>query len=236
MPLGLLLLFGLTALIFFGLAERVLDRMRLTDIQALVFIGLMIVGSYVEIPFFGGSRLNVGGALVPLALVIYLLSRAGTARERWRAIIAAVVTAVVVVAVGMLVPGGPHTGSITLIDPLWLYAITAGVVGYLSGRSRRSAFIAGVGGLLLADLFDVIGRGATTEIGGAGIFDQIVLGGVIAVGLAELIGESRERLQGGPEQEGERPLSLRQDGGEGTNVLTDGDTGEGGTDDEKTDL
>src|SRR5690625_2495700 len=138
MPLGLLLLFGLAALIFFGLAERVLDRMRLTDVQALVFIGMMIVGSYIELPFFGASRLNVGGALVPLALVIYLLVRAGTARERWRGIFAAVITAVVVTAVGMLVPGGPHTGSVTLIDPLWLFALTAGVVGYLSGRSRRS--------------------------------------------------------------------------------------------------
>lgn len=235
MPLGLLLLFALAAIIFFGLAERVLDRMRLTDVQALVVIGLMIVGSYIEIPFFRGASLNVGGALVPLGLVIYLLSRAGTPRERWRAIIAAAVTGVVVVAVGMLMPGAPHSGSITFIDPIWLFAITAGVVGYLSGRSRRSAFIAGVGGLLLADIFDVLGRGSTTEIGGAGIFDQIVLAGIIAVGLAELIGESRERLQGGPEQEGERPLALRQEDEIGTNVLTDGQTGEGGTDDEKTD-
>lgn len=236
MPLGLLLLFALAAIIFFGLAERVLDRMRLTDVQALVVIGLMIVGSYIEFPFFRGSSLNVGGALVPLGLVIYLLSRAGTVRERWRGVIAAIITAVVVVAVGMLMPGAPHTGSMMLIDPVWLFAITAGVVGYLSGRSRRSAFIAGVGGLLLADLFDVLARGATTEIGGAGMFDQIVLAGVIAVGLAELIGESRERLQGGPKQDAERPLALRQEDEIGTNILTDGHVGEDGTDDEKPEL
>ncbi len=232
MPWGLLLLFALAAIIFFGLAERVLDRMRLTDIQALVFIGLMIAGSYIEIPFFRGSSLNVGGALVPLGLVIYLLSRAGTPRERWRAVIAAVITGIAVLAVGMLMPNAPHTGSMMLIDPVWLFGITAGIVGYLSGRSRRSAFIAGVGGILLADLFDVLVRGAATEIGGAGMFDQIVLAGIIAVGLAELIGESRERLQGGPEQETERPLALRQEDKVEANVVTDGHVGESGADDD----
>ena len=33
------------------------------------------------------------------------------------------------------------------------------------------------------------------------MFDSIVLAGVIAVGLAELVGETRERLGGGPAEE-----------------------------------
>ena len=42
----------------------------------------------------------------------------------------------------------------------------------------------------------------TIAIGGAGIFDVIVLSGILAVGFAEIIGESRERLQGGPATRG----------------------------------
>ena len=76
MPTGMLLLLITAALIYFGAAQRVLDRMRLTDSQALLFIGLMIGGSFIDIPLYQGTveiSVNVGGALVPLALCIYLL-------------------------------------------------------------------------------------------------------------------------------------------------------------------
>jgi hypothetical protein len=42
-------------------------------------------------------------------------------------------------------------------------------------------------------------------IGGAGAFDAIVLAGIVAILLAELIGESLERLTGGPKTEGRPP-------------------------------
>src|SRR5690554_1895955 len=144
MPFGLVLLFALAVLIFFGLAERVLDRMRLTDTQALLFIGLMIAGSFLSIPIGGESRINVGGALVPLALVIYLIVRAGTRKERWRAILSAIITTVAIIGISQLIPSAPHEGTRMLIDPLWLFGVTAGIVAYLSGRSRRAAFVAGV--------------------------------------------------------------------------------------------
>ena len=41
--------------------------MRLTDAQALLFIGLMIGGSFIDIPLYRGAveiSVNVGGALV----------------------------------------------------------------------------------------------------------------------------------------------------------------------------
>jgi len=45
----------------------------------------------------------------------------------------------------------------------------------------------------------------TVHIGGAGAFDSIVIAGIIAVILSELIGEGRERLQGGPDSRGRDP-------------------------------
>ncbi|NLL49014.1 MAG: DUF1614 domain-containing protein, partial [Firmicutes bacterium] len=79
MPTGTALLLLVAALIYFGVGQRLLDRMRLTDTQALIFIALMIGGSFVTIPLHQGRTsvsLNLGGAVVPLALVVYLLARA----------------------------------------------------------------------------------------------------------------------------------------------------------------
>jgi len=94
--IGLVILVVISILIYFGLAHRALDRMRLSDRGALGIIVALIIGSFIDIPIPGGRYLvtvNVGGALVPVALVIYLLIKAGTARERIRAIVASVITA-----------------------------------------------------------------------------------------------------------------------------------------------
>lgn len=39
------------------------------------------------------------------------------------------------------------------------------------------------------------------HFGGGGMYDSVILAGILAVCLAELIGESRERMQGGPSSE-----------------------------------
>lgn len=89
MSLGRILLLAVSVLVLFGVGQRVLDKMRLTDRQALFFMALILVGGWIpSIPLSGSVRVNIGGALVPLGLCIYLFVRAGTARERWRAGIA----------------------------------------------------------------------------------------------------------------------------------------------------
>lgn len=47
-------------------------------------------------------------------------------------------------------------------------------------------------------------------IGGGGAFDAIVIAGLLAVLLAEFIGETRERLQGGPTDRGKAPALLKK--------------------------
>lgn len=217
MPLGLIILFILAALVLFGAAHRVLDRMRLTDTQALIVLGLIFVGSFVDIPLSRGRTsitVNVGGVLVPTALAIYLLARAGTAMERTRAIIGALVTAGIVWGISQITDFGPHGGTPMMLDPLWLFALVGGIVAYVLGRSRRAAFVAGVLGIVLFQLLDVFinssaaGRASSLALGGGGFFDAIVLSGIISVGLAEVVGETRERLQGGPDLA--RPEPLKQ--------------------------
>lgn len=218
-PIGITILFIVSVLVYLGLAQRVLDRMKLTDKEALALIAAIIIGSFINIPIPIGrfaTSINIGGALVPVGVAIYILSKAGTTKEWVRALVATAITAFAVYYLGSLLNSGitEPAGKYAFIDPLYLYPLVGGLVAYLAGRSRRSAFIAATLGVLIVDIihyFWLVSSGAPSgtpvNIGGAGAFDAIVLSGVAAVLLAEIIGEVRERLQGGPKVEG-RPEGL----------------------------
>lgn len=216
MPIGILILLVVAALIFFGFAHRVLDRLRLTDKQALLFIGAMIVFSFVDIPIARqpvNITINVGGAILPIILAVYLLIRAERTIEWVRAIIASFITAGAIWGFSRLFAGriiSPYEEGHTFLDPSYIFAIIAGVVAYLAGRSRRGAFIAGTIGILLGDIINLVqlyvgGVAGRASIGGAGVFDTIVIAGVLAVIIAEVVGETRERIQGGPTRGDGRP-------------------------------
>lgn len=205
MPTGLIVLVGITALIYFGLLQRVLDRMHLTDKEALVFLALMILGAYINIPLWRRPSLvlNLGGGLVPIILAGYIMSRAGTAQEWSRAMLATFITAVGIYAAGRLLPSEPGT---MILDPTYFYALVGGTIAYLIGRSRRGAFIAGMLGVILSDVahfirLAVLGLPGRTVIGGAGAYDTVILSGMLAVALAEIVGETREKLAGGSREE-----------------------------------
>jgi len=200
--LGLTLLVIVAVLIYAGVAQRVLDRMRLTDREALLFLAAMALGNFLpEIPITANVKVNLGGAVVPAILVGYLFVKAGTTKEKVRSVIATLVTTAVVYGVSKLVPATPLFPL--PIDPMYLFAILAAAAGYIAGRSRRSAFIAGVGSMILVDIVSRVevaltgGKGSVT-IGGAGLFDSVVIVGILAVALAEVFGETLERIQGGP--------------------------------------
>lgn len=226
LPLGIILLVVASILVYFGLAQRLLDRMRLSDKGALAVIAALIIGSFIDIPLARGDvpvTINVGGALVPVGLAVYLLSRAGTGKELGRTFLATAVTAGAIYLIGGVLMSGDPTDGGMIIDPLYVYPLVAGVVAYVLGRSRRAAFVAATLGVLTLDLIHWVwlqttGTPGNVNIGGAGAFDSIVVAGLVAVLLAELIGESRERLQGGPESEGRDPDLIRHlqsfDGGE----------------------
>jgi uncharacterized membrane protein len=209
---GIVLLVIVSILIFMGVAHRVLDRLYLSDRGALLFIGAIIVGSFVDIPIWRSPSvtLNVGGALLPLVLAIYVLSKAGSGKEWVRSMIGVVLTTGILYGVNKIYQFDTKSG---FIEPQYLWAIIAGVVAYIAGRSRRLAFIIATLGVLFMDIAHVIevsrtGMNIPTRIGGAGAFDTIVIAGILAVLLAEIIGESREALQGGPVRE-DRPGTVK---------------------------
>ena len=217
LPLGTIILVVLSLLVYFGLAHRLLDRMRLSDKGALTVLIALIVGSFIDIPLARGNvdvSLNLGGAVVPVALAIYLLYKAGTTKELTRSIIATVVTSGVIFLLGSVLMKGDPGERIALIDPLYVYPLVGGLTAYIIGRSRRAAFVAATLGVLSQDFIQLLwlntnAVSGTVNIGGAGVFDSIVIAGLVAILLAELIGETRERLQGGPVAEGHDPELLK---------------------------
>src|SRR5690554_1595532 len=110
--------------------------MRLNDRAALAFILAIILLGFIDITLVqrpAAFTVNLGGAVVPLVLIGYLIIGADTRVEQLRGILAAVITGGLVYALMKLLPSEPT--EMILMDPLYLFAIVAGVTAYLIGRS-----------------------------------------------------------------------------------------------------
>ena len=72
MSTGMLVLTVVAVLVFFGVAQRVLDRMRLTDRQALLLVAAMFVGTLWRRkrsgPDAGGYGIDGGRRLCPICI------------------------------------------------------------------------------------------------------------------------------------------------------------------------
>ena len=203
MTIGMILLIIVAVLILLGVGQRVLDRLRLNDKLALLFIALIIgLGFVPDIRVTPTFAFNLGGAVVPLALCVYLFIKADTAREKWRCILASLITGAAVFALGRLLPDEPETIP---MDPILIYGLAAGLIAYIFGRSRRCAFVAGVVGMMLSNAANALyvrSRGVSQDfvLGGAGAADGIVIAGLLGVLLAEILGEVIERMKRGTQR------------------------------------
>lgn len=196
MSIGMVVLTVAAVLVFFGVAQRVLDRMHLTDKMALVLIGAMFVGTLLPNVNLGMASVSIGGCVIPFGVCVYLFFKADEGKERLRAIIGAVLTGAAVYGLSVCLPDEPEQ---MWLDPNLIYGFAGGVIAWLLGRSRRAAFICGVVGVLLADVVTALvnwnnGIAQQLVLGGAGIGDTVVISGILAVLLAELVGEIAERI------------------------------------------
>lgn len=199
MSIGMVLLVVIALLILFGVLQRVLDRMALTDRQALACVALIFIGGWLPGHQSGNGHPQHRRRDCALAVCVYLFLNAGTSKERIRAFVASVLTGAVIYVIGLYFPADPVAMP---FDPMILYGLCGGIVAWLLGRSRRSAFIAGVLGIILADAAVGVvnwsrGINQAVHLGGAGALDAIVLSGVSAVLLCELFGEIMERIAHG---------------------------------------
>lgn len=210
LPVGTIVLIIVAVLIFFGVLHRVLDRMRLSDRAALAIIVAMAAGTFFDFTVVSAPilvRMNVGGSLVPLIVSIWLIATSDETYEKSRSIMAAIVTGAVVWGLSKVLSPNEQWMRVT---PMLIYGIAAGIIAALSGRSRRAAFVGGLGGIIISDIFHWVELAATRVpgtvfFGGAGAFDATVVSAILAVGLVEIVGEARERMvkvPGGDEEDG----------------------------------
>jgi uncharacterized membrane protein len=187
----LLLLLVLLLVVFVVLVElRVLSyayrKIGIPARYVFLILVLTLVGSHVNIPLYSVPApraatvvaINVGGALIPALLSLYLFIRSGMPG---RMLIGTAVVALVVHQLARVVPGVGITVPM-LLPPL----LAAGVALILAFRRAPAvAYVAGsMGTLIGGDLLN-LGRVAqmgapVVSIGGAGTFDGVFLTGILA--------------------------------------------------------
>lgn len=223
----------LLALIEVGILEYAYAKIGIGRRHMFALLILSLLGSYINIPVaelpanevlsdhqvtFYGMRysipfveewhrtviaLNLGGAVIPTILSIYLLFKN---RLYLRGLLGVIIVAAVVHSMAHPVQG-VGIGVPIFIPPL----VTTAVALVLSREyAAPLAYIAGsLGTLIGADLLNlgkIQGLGApVASIGGAGTFDGIFVTGIFSVLLASLM--TRRKRKGGSGPEGPRTVA-----------------------------
>ncbi|MEK7542106.1 MAG: DUF1614 domain-containing protein [Patescibacteria group bacterium] len=196
-----LILFGL-----FHVATTGFEKLGLAPEAVLGVLLLMLVGSLINIPlgkrrfvemeeshFFGlirrkrlqqqGLSINVGGAVIPMLLVLYLLQKVPLQET----LLASALMITICFLLARFVPG--RGIAIPVLFPAFFATIFALVLAF--DAAAPVAFISGVLGVLIGgDLLHlprVLREGqGVMSIGGAGVFDGIFLVAIIAAFFAGL--------------------------------------------------
>ncbi len=183
---ALLLLFGSLIGSYFNIPVAELPAQHVMSGQVVEFYGMeYVIPEVVRTPATV-IAVNVGGALIPALMSVYLLVR----NALWvRGAIATAVVAAVCYALSQPVRG------LGIAEPVFVPAVTCAVVAIILSRQYAAplAYIGGsLGTLIGADLLNlgsVRGLGApVASIGGAGTFDGIFLIGIVSVLIAGIAG------------------------------------------------
>jgi uncharacterized membrane protein len=190
---AMLLLFGTLIGSYFNIPIADLPQERVVSNQVIEFFGMQYAVPVVE--HWPGTviAVNVGGAVIPTLMSLYLL----ISRQMWvKGLIAIAIVAAVLHWLANPVPG------VGVAVPVFWPALITAVVALVLAREIAAplAYTAGsMGTLIGADLTNldkVRGLGApVASIGGAGTFDGIFLTGILAVLLAGLYHPRRQIVQ-----------------------------------------
>jgi len=185
LPLSILLFLLfilLLPLLFFLLQMKLvghaLVKMGISPAVATLIFFLSIIGSLINIPLLSGNQniaINVGGAIIPLLLCIYLFPKVPILKT----IIAVMISALIMNKMAQPIP------MVGVTIPMFIPPLVAVLLGFIFSPRNPTpvAYIAGVLGVLIgADLMNlsqVTGAGMMS-IGGAGVYDGIFLVGIIS--------------------------------------------------------
>ena len=175
--------FSLLALSFFGSYINIpvaeLPAREIISNREIFFFGMRYVIPLVEESARTVVAVNLGGAVVPILVSIYIVIKK---KSYVRSLVGVIIVAAVVHGLAQPVPG------LGIAVPTLVPPVLAAVTALLLDRRNAPplAYIAGsIGTLIGADLMNlgrIQGLGAPiVSIGGAGTFDGIFLSGIIAV-------------------------------------------------------
>ena len=179
-----LLLFGSLVGSYFNIPVAYLPGQQVVSPEVVDFFGMRYVVPLVA--QWPGTlvAVNVGGALIPTCVSVYLLGK----NRLWGQ--AAVATAILSAVCYWL--SQPIQG-LGIAEPVFVPALTAAIIAMILSRvhAAQLAYIGGsLGTLIGADLLNfgnIQGLGApVASIGGAGTFDSIFLIGIVSVLIASL--------------------------------------------------
>jgi uncharacterized membrane protein len=194
-------------LVFLNVLSFSFGELGLSASAALWLILAMLMGSLINIPLsrrpitytvpstmkglfappppqYSGIAVNVGGAIIPLCLSIYL---ATLVPSLWQVGVATAVMALVSKVLARVVPGRG------IVLPVFVPPLLSALLGIVlaPGFAAPCAYVAGTAGTLIgADLLNLHrlrGFPGVVSIGGAGVFDGIFLVGIVAVLLTALV-------------------------------------------------
>jgi len=220
--IGLYLLYILLPLLALYIGYLIITKafhdMGFSSIEAIIIVfvsfllGSGIVDGYAGITFsnihlfdYGKWQvgINIGGAVIPLLLCIYLIIKNKIPLLR-----VAIGIVIVAVITFFVTHPDPQKGIISSF-PFWLFpAVAASIVSlFLLWRTKKKAaplaYISGVVGVLIgADvfhLFTLLQNELTTSrnaiIGGANVFDMVFITGILAVILDGILtfGQKKEK-------------------------------------------
>jgi uncharacterized membrane protein len=195
------------ALFFLNLLTFSFGELGLSPSTAVALIFLMLAGSLINLPLtrrrveytmpttirgffvqppaqYTGVAINVGGAIIPLCLCLYLTR---VVPSLWQIGVATLVMALVAKAIARPVPGRG------IVLPMFVPPLLSALLAVILAREFAApcAYIAGTLGTLVgADLFNLHrlrGFSGIVSVGGAGVFDGIFLVGIVAVFLTALV-------------------------------------------------
>jgi uncharacterized membrane protein len=174
---------------FFNIPIAELPPERVMSDQVIDFYGMRYAVPVVSDWDGTVVAVNVGGAVIPTVMSIYLLIK----RELWvKGLVATAIVALVIHWMADPVPG------LGIAVPVFMPVVVTAIVAVILSREEAAplAYIAGsLGTLIGADLTNLDklrGLGApVASIGGAGTFDGIFLTGILAVLLASLFARPR---------------------------------------------
>ena len=175
---------------YFNIPVAVLPAQQVMSDQTVNFFGMNYAVPVVENWPGTVIAVNIGGAVIPTVMSMYLL----LTHHLWtKGLIATAIVALIIHWLATPVPG------LGIAVPVFLPAMITAIVAILLSRQEAAplAYIGGgLGTLIGADVTNldkVRGLGApVASIGGAGTFDGIFLTGILAVLLASLYARPRQ--------------------------------------------